>query len=136
MNTPIHRHTNTELFNKIYEAARKAGELARLIEIEDYHLAETFHVSKLTDYNFDVLYMLNYGSSEGAYIDAHIAGFFDESKERKRLKLGTIKTLETDLNAMKIMGEACGILTHFAREYINANLNDFSPENELRRRDG
>lgn len=136
MNIKIHRHTNTELFNKIYEAAREAGELARLIEIEDYHLAETFHVSKLTDYNFDTYFVVSYGSSEGIYIDAHIAGFFDESKERKRLKLGTIKTLETNLNAMRIMGEACGILTHFAREYIDANLDDFSPEDELWRRDG
>jgi hypothetical protein len=136
MNIKIHRHTNTELFNKIYETARETGELARLLEIEDYHLPETFHVSKLTDYNFQVYFIVNYGGSEGIYIDAHIAGFFDESKKRKRLKLGTIKTLKIDLNAMKIMGEACGILTHFAKEYIDANLDYFSPENELRRRDG
>lgn len=128
----IKRHTNTELFNAVYKLAEKSGELKKLIGIEDYHLPETYHVVTLSNYEFDTLFVANYGGSEGIYIDAYLSGIFDDGKEHKKLKLGTIKTLRTDLEAMKIMGEACGILTHFADRYVNGNLDDFTPKTLLR----
>ncbi len=128
----IKRYNNTELFNAIYQMAEKSGELAKLAAIEDYHLPETFKVATLCNYQFDTLFVVNYGGSEGIYIDAFLSGEIDESKQSQKWPLGTIKTLETSLDAMKIMGEVCGILTHFASLYINKNLDDFTPEAQLR----
>ncbi len=130
---PVKRYTNTELFNAVYQMAEASGELAKLAKIEDYHLAEDYESTILTRYDFDCLFQVNYGGSEGIYIDAYLHGIFDESKESKRLKLGTIKTLDTSLDAMKIMGEACGILTHFSSQFINSNIDNFTPEADLRR---
>ena len=37
------------------------------------------------------------------------------------------KTLEDDLTAYKIMGEAAGILEYFAQQYVCNNLNLYAP---------
>lgn len=129
----IKRCTNTELFNAVYQLATESGELAKLVGIEDYHLPETYDVATLVDHEFDCFWTANYGGSEGIYIDAYLFGVFDESKKKKALKLGTVKTLATGLEAMKIMGEACGVLSYFSNQYINKNLDNFTPEADLRR---
>lgn len=128
----IQRDTNSDLFTKTYEMAEKAGELKKLIQIEDYHLPNSYDLVKLTDYRFNVSFVANYGC-EGIYINGYIFGIFDESKKNKHLSIGNIKTLERSLDAMKIMGEACGILTHFADKYVNSNLARYTSVKELKR---
>ena len=111
-----------DLFTDIYQLAERSGELDKLKFIEDYHLGnDDWKRFKITNDNFQIDFIVQFGGSEGIYIDAYISGRFDASGEHKRVSIGTIKTLEDDLGAMKIMGEACGILTFYAAEYLNQN---------------
>lgn len=111
-----------DLFMDIYQLAERSGELDKLKFIEDYHMGNDGRKRfKITNDDFLVHFSAQFGGSEGIYIDAYINGRFDASGEHKRVSIGTIKTLEDDLAAMKIMGEACGILTYNAAEYLNQN---------------
>lgn len=85
---------------------------------------------KLTAYEFSCDASVNYGGSEGIYIDCYLRGKFDESG-RSVLHVGTLKTLRRDLEAAKIMGELCGALMHHASEYVNQNLRRYTPAQEL-----
>ena len=60
-------------------------------------------VQELTDYEFDFLTNITFGGSEGIYICCYISGILDSSKEYKKPKCGTYKTLRTDLEAMQII---------------------------------
>ena len=53
---------------------------------------------------------------------------FDESGGDRRIRIGLIKTLENDLNAMRIMGEACGVLQFYVREYLAQKLDNLLPD--------
>ena len=84
---------------------------------------------ELTAYGFDFVPILSYGS-EGIYIDCYLHGVFNESG-RFSLHVGTLKTLNRNLETGKIMGELCGVLMHHAFEYVNQNLRRYTPQNEL-----
>jgi hypothetical protein len=130
----IRRDTTADLFRAAWREARDAGQLNKLLAIIDYELAADYCAVPVTNYEFDVHFCCNYGGSEGIYIDAWIDGNFDEKQdpnENKRAKIGTIKTLYTSLEAMQVMGEACGTLTHFASQYINRELDRYTPRAEL-----
>ena len=118
----ITRDTNTVLMNKVFELVKENGCYEKAGAIMDYFLAEDYKVQELSDYEFDFLVKLNFGGSEGIYLDCYIEGCFRESNaERKteRLSCGTFKTLDESLDAMKIMGELAGSLTYFASQYVN-----------------
>ena len=74
--------------------------------------------------------MVNYGGSEGIYIDCCLRGKFDESG-RSVLHVGTLKTLRRDLEALQIMGELCGTLTYYANQYVSQNLHRYTPNEQL-----
>ena len=48
-----------------------------------------------------------------------------------RLHVGTLKTLRRDVEAAKILGELCGLLLHYASEYVNGNLHRYTPDKSL-----
>ena len=124
------RMTGGELFQKIMECARDNGDLARFDTILEYVLPEDYDKAKLCSYEFDFLPAINFGGSEGIYIDCSIRGKFDDSG-RKSLCVGTIKTLSTDLDACKIMGELCGALMYHESRYVNDNLYRFDSAKSL-----
>lgn len=75
-------------------------------------------------YEFELKNNLDYGGSEGIYLDLCIEYF--EDNEWIRSDIGTFKTLEESREAMHIMA---GLLADFIIEgtaYINANLDDFT----------
>ena len=124
--TEVLRDTGGSLFCSVIRMAREAGEFAKAESILDYilpceHEDSVHDKVKLTAYEFDFQPILNYGC-EGIYIDCYLAGKFDESG-RFRLHVGTLKTLRRDVEAAKIMGELCGLLLHYASEYVNSNLH-------------
>ncbi|OPX92479.1 MAG: hypothetical protein A4E53_00466 [Pelotomaculum sp. PtaB.Bin104] len=126
----ITRDTNTVLMNKVFELVKENGCYEKAGAIMDYFLAEDYKVQELSDYEFDFLVKLNFGGSEGIYLDCYIEGCFRESNaERKteRLSCGTFKTLDESLDAMKIMGELAGSLTYFASQYVNKELDRYTP---------
>ena len=68
----------------------------------------------------------------GIYIDCGLRGKFDESG-RDSISIGTIKTLSTDLDACKIMGELCGVLMYHESKYVNEHLTLFDSSESIER---
>ena len=131
MKENIKRDSGIDLFKGILKTARDAGALQELDRIIDYDSACEFEEKNkrpISNYEFNCIFSVDYGGSEGIYIDAWLNGYLDESGHPQRLHFGTIKTLERDLDAMKIMGEACGILQYYASDYLNKNLSRYEPD--------
>ena len=132
--TEVFRDTGGSLFSSVIRMAKANGDFDKAGVILDYHLpceheSGTNEGVKLTAYEFDFVPILNYGS-EGIYIDCYLKGKFDESR-RSSLHIGTLKTLERDLESEKIMGELCGILHHYESRYVNENLRRYTPDKQL-----
>jgi len=126
----IKRDTNTDLMNNVFELVKKNHCYDRAEKIMDYFLPETYAQMKLSDYEFEFDALVQFGENEGIYIDCNIRGHFDEKEPPSRtqiLKCGTYKTLGTSLEDMRIMGELAGALTYFAKEYVNSNLEKYTP---------
>ena len=131
MKENIKRDSAIDLFNSILKTARDAGALQELDRIIDYDSACEFEEKNkrpISNYEFNCIFSVDYGGSEGIYINAWLNGYLDESGHTQRLHFGTIKTLERDLAAMKTMGEACGILQYYASDYLNKNLSRYEPD--------
>lgn len=133
--TEVFRDTGGSLFSSIVRLAKENGDFDKAEAILDYVLPcehETGRHEKvqLTAYEFNLEPVINYGC-EGIYVDCFLVGKFDESG-RCRLHVGTLKTLRQDLDAAKIMGELCGVLMHYASQYVSQNLHRYTPDKELK----
>jgi hypothetical protein len=126
------RMTGGQLFERFMERTRENGDAARFDEIGDYVLPDDMEKNKLCSYEFDMLPIVNFGGSEGIYIDCSLKGKFDESG-RKTLHIGTLKTLSTDLDACKTMGELCGALMYHSNRFVNENLYIFDSAESIER---
>ena len=126
------RMTGGQLFDAVMARARENGDLARFDAINEYVLAEDCEKGKLCSYGFDLLPAVDFGGSEGIYIDCSLQGKFDESG-RKSLHIGTIKTLDTGLDACKAMGELCGALLYHESRFVNENLYLFDSAESIER---
>lgn len=145
------RDTTDTLFNATLQLVKDNGHYDKAAAIMDYvlpngHEDYTRKAIALTNYEFDFVATANFGGSEGIYIDCYIDGEYTEEpimkvnynenitqgliKETAR-SIGTFKTLRRDLEAMQIMGELCGSLTYYASEYINKNIERYTPTKEL-----
>ena len=85
---------------------------------------------KLTVYEFDFVPIVNFGGSEGIYLDCYLMGKFDGSG-RYSVHIGSMKTLETSQEACKIMGELGGALLHHAGRYVNEQIHRYTPDEQL-----
>lgn len=123
------RHYNdTDLFNAMLRLARKSGKFSRCEAILDYANAREQRIV-LTDYQFDTHCIPAFGGSEGIYVDVCICGKYNDIENADRIvQIGTLKTLGEGLEDMMIMGEACGVLTYYAYDFVNSNIDAFSPE--------
>lgn len=126
----IKRLTNKELMLNIFNLVRKNGHYDKAEKIIDYFLPESMTVREITNCEFDFCADVNYGKSEGIYVDCYIKGNFDENNQGNNeiLDCGTFKTLSGNINTMKIMGELCGSLVFYGRKYVNQNLDSFMPK--------
>lgn len=112
--------TTEEFFNRINGILKEKGKLP---DILDYGLATHEPVSIMT-YEFELKNNLDFGGSEGIYLDLWIA--YVEDGKRCTKELGIFKTLGTDERAMHMMA---ALLADFIMEgyaYVNANLDDFT----------
>lgn len=66
--------TGGQLFDRIIEQARENGDLASFDAIDEYILGDTSDKGKLCSYEFDLLPAMNFGGSEGIYIDCYLKG--------------------------------------------------------------
>lgn len=75
----------------------------------------------ITGYDWDVWSSLRFGENEGIYLD--IGAIFQP--EHRIIHLGTSKTLQTDLDAMREMGRLLADIVYTVHELVNNNLDDF-----------
>ena len=113
--------TTVELFNVINERLKKKGVLP---DILDYGI-ETSNAVELRSYQFDVIGIVNFGGSEGIYLDIYADGIVDDSNTRKKIELGTYKTLHDDIDDFKVMGNLNAEFVFAARKFIDEHLDDF-----------
>lgn len=128
----VFRDTAGDLFSTVVRIARQAGDFDKADPILDYILPCEYEQGtqekiKLTSYEFDFVPIVNFGGSEGIYVDCYLKGKFDASG-RYSLHIGTLKTLETSLDACRIMGELCGALMYHERQYVNQHLHRYEPD--------
>ena len=114
--------TTEELFEKICSLLKEKGKLP---DILDYHLGPILP-KPITIYAFDVRNNLDYGGSEGIYLDLTLKCC--EGKTTCFKDLGTFKTLGTSDQDMHIMAALLADFMIEATRYINANLDDFTWE--------
>lgn len=133
--TEVLRDTGGSLFCAVLELAEKNGDCEKAWSILDYvlpseHEDHSLDPVELTAYEFDFVPIVNFGGSEGIYLDCYLKGKFDESG-RSSLRIATLKTLETSLEAAKIMAELGGALMYHENQYVNANIHRFTPQDYL-----
>lgn len=87
---------------------------------------------EITCDDFDVVTEVQFGGSEGIYLDCYAEGRIQPECEKKRWHLGTYKTLETSRSAMQTLGALGGALTYFASEYLWENGERFLSNRDLR----
>lgn len=112
--------TTEELFYKIKDILKDKGKLP---EILDYGLA-TYHPVPVTTYEFDLKNNLDYGGSEGIYLDLWIEYFADGGRRAGRL--GTFKTLDESDEAMHAMSALLADFIIEVTDYVNTNADDFT----------
>ena len=105
-------YTNIELF-------REVCKLVELPKILDYYLPAS-DVCEIKNYECSIWNSLNYGGSEGIYLDIGL-----EFTDHEIIRLGTFKTLDDNAEAMRIMGQLLADLVVAITRYINKNIDDF-----------
>ena len=119
MNKPM---TTADLFNKVCDILKEKGLFPKIL---DYALAESTP-APVTSYEYCLKNNLDYGGSEGIYLDLWIEIHSDNGIQKKGL--GTFKTLEDSRDAVYIMGKLLADFIVEERVYVNANLDDFTWE--------
>jgi|GEM_PF-1310463 len=127
----VKRYTNKELMEITVKKIKETGDYGKAEKILDYFSPEDYKIIKLTDYNFCFCGMADFGGSEGIYLDCYLKGKFDKSGD-DYCKMGTFKTLNDDLESMKIMAELGGILNFYLSQFVNKNIKSFMPDVELK----
>lgn len=113
--------TTAEYFEKICAVLREKDRMPD--NLLDYALAAFSPVPIMT-YEFDIRNNLDYGGSEGIYLD--IAIEVCEQGKRVRRSLGTFKTLQTSPEAMRTMAQLLADFIVEDRVYVNSHLDDFT----------
>ena len=145
----IKRDTTKDLFHAVLNLVRKNGHYDKAEAIMDYVLPHEFdqfsskEYIELSNYEFDFEASPQFGGSEGIYVSCYLHGKYTENELKEynhstgtletetRRNIGTFKTLKTDIHSMKIMGELCGALVYYASQYVNSNLDRYTPAREL-----
>lgn len=116
MNKPM---TTTDLFNAVCDVLKEKDLMPTLL---DYALADS-NPSPITNYEFELKNNLDYGGSEGIYLDLWIVDYKDG---RTRLReLGTFKTLNDNADAMRIMGKLLADFIVEEHSYVTQHADDF-----------
>ena len=129
----VKRDTREMLMKGSHQKVVDNGQFQSAEAILDYFSPDTYDSPKeITCDDFDVVTEVQFGGSEGIYLDCYAEGRIQPECEKKRWHLGTYKTLETSLSAMQTLGALGGALTYFASEYLWENGERFLSNRDLR----
>lgn len=115
-------YTTKELFNIINQHLKEKGLLP---DILDYGIAESKDIP-IRSYAWDLIGIVNFGGSEGIYLDLYCYGNTGNSFNEKKIPVGTYKTLETSKDAYKIMGNLNAEFVYETLDFVNNNMDDFT----------
>lgn len=113
--------TTAEYFNKVCKILKEKGVMPQ--NFLDYSLATSNPVPMKT-YQFNVRNNLDYGGSEGIYLDLWIE--FYEDGEKQIHDVGIFKTLLDGQEAMRTMAQLLADFVAEQHRYVNEHLDDFT----------
>ena len=117
----LKRPMNTaEFFTKICDILTDKGMMPSIL---DYALP-VYNPVLITTSEFEFKNNLDYGSSEGVYLDLWLE--IDKDDKTIKAELGTFKTLLEDYPAMEAMGKLLAGFIFEGRKYVNKNLDNFN----------
>lgn len=127
------RDTREALMEGIHQMVVENGQFDAAAAILDYFSPNTYSTPKLiTCDDFCITTEVQFGGSEGIYLDCYAEGRIQPESPEKRWEIGTYKTLGTSLSAMQIFGALGGALTYYGRKYLMENIGRFLSDRELR----
>ena len=133
MKINIERDTRETLMMGIHKLVVDNEHFHEAEKILDYFKPEMYDSPKtITCDDFCVVTEVQFGGSEGIYLDCYAEGRIQPDAPEKRWCLGTYKTLESSLDAMQTFGALGGALTYYARQYLIENGRRFLTDRELR----
>lgn len=121
MKTRKKPYTNEELFGVIVDILKKKNLLP---DILDYHLAESMKVREIRTYEWDTIGIVNFGGSEGIYLDVYAQG--EIGNDERKVRLGTFKTLNTSREDFYIMAKLHTDFVFETKDFVNKHLDDFT----------
>lgn len=124
MKTRMKPFTNAELFRLIWEMLKTEPDTEFDLGMLDYGIASG-DVVPISNYQWDTIGIVNFGGSEGIYLDLYADGIVDASGIRKRVPFGTFKTLRDDKTAFGLMGVLNADYVYAMRHFLNEHLDDF-----------
>lgn len=124
MKTRMKPFTNAELFRLIWEMLKTEPDTEFDFGMLDYGIASG-DVVPISNYQWDTIGIVNFGGSEGIYLDLYADGIVDASGIRKRVPFGTFKTLRDDKTAFGLMGVLNADFVYAMRHFLNEHLDDF-----------
>lgn len=113
--------TNKELFDIIHGQLKENNLLPDILE---YGL-NSFDEVPIRSYHWDTIGIVNFGSSEGIYLDIYAWGNVTQEDKQEKIKLATYKTLHTDKEAFKVMSDLNAEFVFAMQAFVNANMDDF-----------
>lgn len=112
--------TTEQLFNRIIKDLKMKGYYPISV---DYSNGNSWKSTDLETSDISILTNLDYGSSEGIYLNISFA--FSENGIKKIVPAGTVKTLGTEHVDMRTMAKLLGDFIYFGYSYIEEHSDDF-----------
>ena len=118
--------TNSDLGNAVLSQVKE--KMPGLMDFLDYASVSKLksEIDEIYDDEFDIKGDLQFGSSEGIYLDMYIEGEFGENGETKKSKIVVFKTLEDSFEALMRMSEIQAIAIWEGRAWIRENRDQLS----------
>lgn len=113
--------TSGEFFTIINNKLKQAGLLP---DILDYSLADSKN-TPLKSYHWDPIGIVNFGGSEGIYLDVYASGNVTQEGAPERVHLGTYKTLESRKPAFQVMSNLNTEFVFTAIDFLNEYMDMF-----------
>ena len=115
-------YTMAELYKIVEEKLKKDGNWPD--DIIDYTLVKNQNIELLGN-DFSVIPQVQYGACEGIYLDVYFFGSGFTNSEADKVRLCTVKTLDTSRDAMRKMAILGADFVVDTSEFLNRNSDDF-----------
>lgn len=116
--------TAGELFDKVNSILKEKGVLP---DILDYGLSDGPDSPRILTSDWHCYGVVDFGGSEGIYLDLWIIGLPEENTGgKKRVNLGTYKTLRDDIDAYKAMGALNAEFIFALKEYYIQHYKEYA----------